>query len=216
MSLEAYIALLENRRAKLRSELEPIFSQPAEFVCEIGCGHGHFLTAYAAAHRRQVCVGLDLVGERVARARRKRERAALDNLHFFQAEARLFLEVLPASARISTVFILFPDPWPKLRHRKHRIVQALFLDMLAARSTPDCRLYFRTDYRPYYQESCALFQRHPYWSMIEEAWPFEYETVFQQRAGSFFSIVAALQARARDTFFGCPMPLCLSAGNFEG
>ncbi len=194
----AYLTLLEERRSLLRDALAPILTTRAEFVCEVGCGHGHFLTAYAEAHPERVCIGLDLVGERIERACRKRARAGLPNLHFLRAEARLFLEVLPAGVRISTLFLLFPDPWPKLRHQKHRIIQNEFLTTVAARATPDSRLYFRTDYAPYFAEAQATVRAHPRWRLADEPWPFEYETVFQQRADSYASLVAALRGPVID------------------
>lgn len=188
---EAYLSLLEGRRRRLIDELRPILDGTNEFVCEIGCGHGHFLTAYAAAHPGKVCLGVDLVSERVERARKKRDRARLSNLHFLRSEARLFFEVLPAGARLAAVYVLFPDPWPKLRHHKHRIMQTDFLDILANRAVPDCRLYFRTDFGPYFAEAQATVREHPRWRLVDEPWPFEHETVFQARAASFASLVAA-------------------------
>lgn len=190
---EAYVNLLEDRRRQLLDELEPILAGKSEFVCEIGCGHGHFLTAYATAHPNRACLGVDLVSERVERARKKRDRARLANLHFLRAEARLFFDVLPAGVRLATIYILFPDPWPKLRHHKHRIIQPEFLELLAARATPECRLYFRTDFGPYFSAAQSTVRDHPRWQLVEELWPFEYETVFQARAESYASLVAALR-----------------------
>lgn len=187
---ETYRAVLDERRRKLRLELDAALGSRQEFVCEIGCGHGHFLTAFAAAHPDSLCLGLDLVEERIARARRKQQRARLANLHFLRAEARLFLETLPATARISALFLLFPDPWPKLRHHKHRIIQPKVLDTLAQRATADCRLYFRTDFQPYFEEARATIAAHHRWQLVDEPWSFEYATVFQQRAASFSSLVA--------------------------
>lgn len=186
-----YTNLLEERRQRLRRELEGVLQGHAEFVWEIGCGHGHFLTAYATAHPAYQCVGVDLVSERIERARRKQSRAGLSNLHFLRGDARLFLEVLPDGTRISRIFILFPDPWPKLRHQKHRILQGDFLDALAGRCTRDCRLHFRTDHRPYFEEAQTALCTHPRWKLVAEPWPFEFATVFQQRASSFDSLVAA-------------------------
>lgn len=195
MTQEAYHTLLDERRSKLCAELQPILQQTQEIVCEIGCGHGHFLTAYAAAHGQCVCLGVDLIGERIARARRKRDRAGLSHLHFLQADGRMLLEALPPSIRILTTFILFPDPWPKLRHHKHRIVQPDFLDTLAARAALDGRLCFRTDYQPYFEDAQTTISSHPRWQLVDELWPFEYETVFQQRAPAFCSLVAAVRPR---------------------
>jgi tRNA (guanine-N7-)-methyltransferase len=160
----------------------------------VGCGHGHFLTAYAAAHSEKTCIGVDLVGERVARALRKRDRAGLTNLHFVQVEARLFLETLPARPCISEVFILFSDPWPKSRHHKHRIVQPSFLDALVTRARADCRLYFRTDHRPYFEAARRTIETSARWELAEDRWPFEFETVFQRRAASHDSLVARLKS----------------------
>jgi tRNA (guanine-N7-)-methyltransferase len=188
----AYSALTAERRQEIREKLDPILSKNATFLLEVGSGHGHFLTAYAAAHPEKICIGIDLVSERIERARRKRDRAALQNLHFIRAEARLFLEALPTNARVSEVFILFPDPWPKSRHHKHRILQPAFLAALAERATPDCRLYFRTDHRPYFDHARATVRESPHWTLLEAPWPFEFETVFQSRAEQHDSFVAAL------------------------
>lgn len=190
---ESYASLLAERRRYLREEMRPILGASSEFICEMGCGHGHFLTAYAAAFPDQTCVGVDLVSERIERARRKRDRAGLANLHFIRADARLFLETIPTGAVISALFILFPDPWPKLRHHKHRIIQPAFLDAVADRATPECRLNFRTDFAPYFSEASAAICDHARWRLVDEPWPFEYATVFQQRAESFASFVAALR-----------------------
>jgi tRNA (guanine-N7-)-methyltransferase len=121
---------------------------------------------------------------------RKRDRAKLAHLHFLQAEAALFLEALPATARFSTLFILFPDPWPKLRHHKHRILQPEFLTAAAAHAAPGCQLCFRTDHLPYFQSALGVARAHPDWRITEEPWPFEHETVFQSRAASFHSFIA--------------------------
>jgi tRNA (guanine-N7-)-methyltransferase len=201
-----YVALIEERRAALEAELATILSPGTPFVFELGCGHGHFLAAFAAANPDRVCVGIDLIGERIDRAQRKRDRARLSNLHFLQAEARLFLQTIPAGALISTVFILFPDPWPKLRHNKHRIIQPAFLAALAARSIPRCPLYFRTDFEPYYEAARSVLSEDPEWALETEPWAFDHPTVFQERAPRFHSIVArrrpTLAAVKLDTLIG--------------
>ena len=183
-------ALTETRRRELLDQLARILPPSARFTWEIGCGHGHFLTAYAQAHPTELCVGIDIAGDRISRAVRKRDRAKLANLHFLQAEARLFLETLPTDATFSRLFVLFPDPWPKLRHHKHRIIQSDFLTAAAQRASEAARLYFRTDYMPYFCETESLLKSHRHWSPIEEAWPFEHQTVFQSRAPDYGSLVA--------------------------
>lgn len=175
----------------MASFVEGALGTARSFVWEVGCGHGHFLTAYAAAHDEQPCIGVDIAGDRIARAGRKRDRAQLEHLHFLQGEARLFLEAIPPGVTLSTVFILFPDPWPKLRHHKHRILQPAFLSQLRAKTGDHTRLYFRTDFAPYFEEARSTLSEHEGWSLVEEPWPFESETVFQQRAETHYSLVAA-------------------------
>lgn len=196
----ARIAEHRERLAQRRETLQAVFAQifptgKASFVWEVGCGHGHFLTAYAQARPEQLCVGIDLASDRIARAMRKRDRAGLANLHFIQAEARFFLETQPPEVRFSDVFILFPDPWPKLRHHKHRILQPDFLAAVADRIGAGGRLLFRTDYAPYFQDAAAVVDAHAGWRRVDEPWPFEFETVFQSRAPSYHSLIARPTAR---------------------
>lgn len=189
---ERHAAVLSERRVVVRDQLANILPSGEAFLTwEVGSGHGHFLNAYAAAHRLKLCVGVDIEINRIERARKKRDRAKLHNLHFIHSEARLFLEALPIHARIAEAFILFPDPWPKLRHRKHRILQPDFLAQLAAHASPDCTLYFRTDFHSYYLEARAAVQSSPDWQLADHVdWPFEHETVFQSRAARHDSLIA--------------------------
>lgn len=190
----AYHALIEERRRALRKDLTRILPPGTMLTWEVGCGHGHFLAAYAQAHPDRLCVGIDIIGERIERAVRKRDRARLGNLHFLQADARLFLEEFPSSASLAEIFVLYPDPWPKLRHHKHRLIQPDFLNAAAARARNGCHLHFRTDYQPYYQSAVLTFEEHPRWRLIRADWPFEFETVFQQRAESYHSLTAELRS----------------------
>ena len=192
-SCRAYAEVIADRRAGIRGDLDRILAANRRFLWEVGSGHGHFLTAYATAHPEKTCIGVDLVSERVERATRKRDRAKLANLHFLRAEARLFLQALPLGARITEVFVLFPDPWPKLRHHKHRVLQPAFLVELAGHAAPGCRLYFRTDYRPYFERAADVVRGSVHWRMRDDAWPFEFETVFQQRARQHDSFIAELR-----------------------
>lgn len=185
-----YLARQAARRAALRAQLSSIIVDNKRVTWELGCGHGHFLTSYAKAHPDLTCLGIDIIAERIERAEKKRKRADLANLHFILAEARLFLGELPANTHLGDVFILFPDPWPKARHHKHRIIQEDFLTELGQKASADTRLCFRTDYKPYFDEAAARIGSHPAWTVSDEAWPFEFETVFQSRAPAHYSLIA--------------------------
>jgi tRNA (guanine-N7-)-methyltransferase len=187
----AYLARVAERRESLRAEVARLLPPLGRFVWEIGCGHGHFLTAYAEAHPKEHCIGIDINLDRVRRATKKRDRAGLDRLHFVRAEARLFLEVLPPDTGFSAIYMLFPDPWPKTRHHKYRLLQAGFLHDVAQRTGQGTPLFFRTDHAPYFTEVETLLRDHPDWRSVgDQPWPFELATVFQQKAPSFQSLVA--------------------------
>jgi tRNA (guanine-N7-)-methyltransferase len=145
---------------------------------------------------------LDIIAERVERANRKKNRARLGNLHFLHASAEDFLASLPETARFADVFVLFPDPWPKRRHHKNRLMQADFLSQIAAKAGQGLRLYFRTDDIDYFDAARAVVMEHPGWQVLDAPWAFEYETVFQERATGFHSLVACLKGLSRNEVFG--------------
>lgn len=186
-----FLALIAGRRAALRKELDGLLPAAGPIVWEIGCGHGHFLARYAAENPGRLCFGVDISGPRIARARRKAARARLAHCHFIQAEAREFLNALPPGTTLEETWVLFPDPWPKKRHHKNRILQPSFLEALAGRSPPGARLYFRTDHAGYHAAVVDLLGQLSTWRAVPDApWPLEPETVFQALADRFYSLVA--------------------------
>lgn len=192
MPIEEAIALRESRVAALRPVLAALPVGDRTVTLEIGCGHGHFLTAYAAAHPGEFCLGVDLVPERLERAARKARRAGLANVAWIRAAADHLMAAWPDALEIrGTVFILFPDPWPKRRHWKNRLIRADFLSALARRAAPGVRLCLRTDHLPYFEEASTAVDAHPEWESDPAArWAFEKPTVFQQRAAAYHSLVA--------------------------
>ncbi len=185
-----------DRQSVLREHLERACAGKREVTLEIGCGHGHFLAAYAEAHPEEHCIGVDLLCGRVARAERKRNAATLTNLHFLKADAWEVLTVWPDSVTIRNTWILFPDPWPKRRHKERRLVEEAFLYLLAQHSSLRAKLYFRTDYMPYLACVRQRLEQHERWRLTDMPFPFEQVTVFQNRAASFGSLVAQHQVRA--------------------
>lgn len=187
-----YRHLHEQRRAEVRGALRPLVAGHERIVLEIGCGHGHFLEAYAAAHPDVFCLGIDLMSDRIRRGTRKKERSRLANLAFLHASASDLLAALPEHVKLGAIFVLFPDPWPKRRHWKNRLVQPEFLDALADHAVPGAPFHFRTDHVPYFEEARAVVAAHPKWKLAPSTavWPFEFTTVFQARAPSYQSLIA--------------------------
>lgn len=175
-------ARVEARQRGLAQTVGQLVAGRDGFVWEIGCGNGHWLVDYAAAHPEAWCVGIDLIGFRIERSEAKRRRAALENVRFLKAEAWEFLQAVPAEIRIGSTVILYPDPWPKKRHWKNRLVDARFLVALAARTQPGGFLFFRTDHEPYHAAVVEALGAVPSWARAsEDLWPLERETLFQAR-----------------------------------
>jgi tRNA (guanine-N7-)-methyltransferase len=105
------------------------------FWLEIGFGGGEHLVAQAAAHPQVGLIGCEPYVSGVARALSAIVRQGLGNLRLFTDDARLLMAALPAGC-LGRIFVLFPDPWPKTRHHKRRIVNpstaAEFARLLAA------------------------------------------------------------------------------------
>lgn len=192
MPIEEAIALHRTRVAALHPKLQALPLAGRPLTLEIGCGHGHFLAAYAAAHPGEFCLAIDLIADRLDRAERKSTRSGLTNVAWLQAEADDLLAAWPPELRVArNLFILFPDPWPKRRHWKNRLIRPGFLSALAERTEPGVRLCFRTDHGPYFEEVSEIVAAHPDWQRVAvEAWSFEQPTVFQDRAPVYHSLVA--------------------------
>jgi len=192
-----YLARRDARCAALQRTLAEMLATHTRITLEIGAGHGHFLTDYAVAHPEEFCVGIDLLRDRVERATRKRDRAKLANLVFLRAEAAEFLGALPLAVGFQRIFVLFPDPWPKRRHHKNRLMQAEFLSTIARHAEKAAQLCFRTDDASYFAAAKAGVLAHADWEVLTaEPWPFERVTVFQSRAPAYQSLVAVRRATA--------------------
>jgi tRNA (guanine-N7-)-methyltransferase len=115
---------------------------------EIGFGAGEHLAAQAAAHPETGFIGSEVFENGIAKLLAEIEPRRLSNIRLFLDDARLLLAAL-REASLTRVFILFPDPWPKLRHHKRRIVSRATLDALARVMTDGAELRLATDDRGY-------------------------------------------------------------------
>ena len=185
------LAKQAERKARLRASLERDLAGVDAILFEAGCGHGHWLTSYAEAHPQTPCVGIDLVSWRIRKCLDKRDKRGLKNLLFYKAELGDFIEVLPPAIRFERTVLLFPDPWPKARHHRRRMVQAPFLDEVARRTDPGGQFCFRSDDRPYFDWTLEHLEAHPDWRIDAAAeWPHENDTYFQDLMDEYFSVIA--------------------------
>lgn len=179
------------RKAELVETCRVDLAGCERILFEAGCGHGHWLTDYAETNPDTICVGIDLITWRIRKGNDKKAKRGLKNLHFYKAELGEFLEALPDSIRFERTVLLFPDPWPKAKHHRRRMVQPAFLDEVARRTDRAGEFCFRSDDRPYFDWTREHLCEHPDWAIDESAqWPYESETYFQSLMDEYFSVVA--------------------------
>ena len=164
----------------------------SSFDLEIGCGHGHWLTEYSMVSEKKLFVGIDLITKRVEKATAKMEKRDLRNLLFYKAEAMEFISYLPESIKINNTYLMFPDPWPKHKHHKRRLVQPTFLELLANKTQSTGNLFFRTDFTPYFEWTTERIEKSSLWSLANTALPFEHASYFQELLPDFQTCSACL------------------------
>ena len=191
---EAHARELEKqaaRKAELVKTCRADLAGVDRILFEAGCGHGHWLTDYAEANPSMICAGIDLISWRVRKGNEKKAKRGLQNLHFYKAELSEFLGALPVGIRFDRTVLLFPDPWPKAKHHRRRMVQPSFLDEVARRTDWGGEFCFRSDDRPYFDWTVEHLSEHPDWEIDESAqWPYESETYFQSLMDGYYSVVA--------------------------
>ena len=132
----------------------------SDYWLEIGFGGGEHLVAQAIAHPEIGLIGCDMFLNGIAQALRQIDQAKISNIRIFEGDARVLLAVLP-SASLSRVFILFPDPWPKKRHHRRRIVNSSVLDQVARALKPGGELRLATDDLSYLPAMLHAAVGHP-------------------------------------------------------
>jgi tRNA (guanine-N7-)-methyltransferase len=134
--------------------------RPRSIWVEIGFGAGEHLALQAERHPDDGFIGCEVFQNGVAKLLGEVERRRLGNIRLFIDDARLLIAALP-EASVERVFILFPDPWPKQRHKKRRIVSRETLDGLARIMTDGGELRLATDDRAYLSWMLERVSGHP-------------------------------------------------------
>lgn len=117
-------------------------------LVEIGFGMGHALVAYATDHPDWLCVGVDMYRPGIGAVVEHCERHDLSNVYIAETDAMTFLEEM-ALDRIDRLLVFFPDPWPKKRHWKRRLVTPQFTTVVVSRLRHNGELFVATDWGDY-------------------------------------------------------------------
>ena len=129
--------------------LDELFGRTAPVVLEIGFGNGETLVQQAAEHPELDFLGIEVHEPGVGHCLIKARAAGIANLRLIRHDAVEVLDAMIPPASLARVNLYFPDPWPKKRHHKRRIVQPPFLAMVAGRLAPGGALHVATDWENY-------------------------------------------------------------------
>lgn len=132
-------------------DLPALFGRRAPCTLEIGFGNGDNLLARAAAEPQRDFLGVEVHRPGVGHLLLGAADAQLSNLRVIVHDAVPVVQQLPAGA-LEEVQVLFPDPWPKKRHHKRRLLQSSFIALLARALRSAGRLHIVTDWQPYAEQ----------------------------------------------------------------
>jgi tRNA (guanine-N7-)-methyltransferase len=138
-----------------------LFGRAAPLTLEIGFGDGHTLIESARRHPERDFLGLEVHRPGVGRLLLALEADRIGNVRVACEDAVTVLRERLPDACLDVVLIYFPDPWPKKRHHKRRLVQADFAALLARKLKPGGRLHLATDWQDYAEHMRAILDAAP-------------------------------------------------------
>ena len=140
-----------------RIDVAKLFPREQPLEVELGSGDGSFLVEYAHRHPEHNFIGVERLLGRIRKMGRKGRRAGVANLRGVRIESSYFLEyLLPQHAAVA-LHIYFPDPWPKRKHRRHRLVNERFPALAHQALAPGGTVYLRTDDGSYFEQMTGVF-----------------------------------------------------------
>lgn len=137
-------------------DLAALFGRTAPVVLEIGCGNGVATVVLAAAEPHRDVLAVDVHTPGLGALLRRVDAEGLANVRVAVGDALVILRDMLEPGSLDEVRVLFPDPWPKTRHHKRRLVTPAFADLAATRLRPGGRLHVATDWPPYVKQLLDL------------------------------------------------------------
>jgi tRNA (guanine-N7-)-methyltransferase len=148
-------------------KLEGLYPTAQPLELEIGSGDGSFLVQYTALHPEHNFFGIERLLGRLKKIDRKGRRLGLTNLRAMKIEASYFVEFLLPAHSVDIIHIYFPDPWPKKKHRKNRLINERFTELAHGRLKDHGIVYMRTDDADYHEQMVTVFDANKKFERIE-------------------------------------------------
>lgn len=140
-----------------RLDLDNFFQAIQPLEVELGCGDASFLVEYARQNPTRNFIGVERLLGRIQKLDKKGRRLGLTNLRGLRIESAYFLEYLLPPHAAAALHIYFPDPWPKKKHRKFRLINEKFPVLACNALVPGGMVYLRTDDADYFQQMNEVF-----------------------------------------------------------
>jgi tRNA (guanine-N7-)-methyltransferase len=153
---------VENLNLELRSIVEPLdvaglFPKAQPLEVELGCGDASFLVEYARRSPARNFIGVERLLGRLQKLDRKGRRDGRLNLRGVRIESAYFLQYLLPAHAAAALHIYFPDPWPKKKHRRHRLINEAFPALARTALAPGGTVFLRTDDADYFSQMNEVF-----------------------------------------------------------
>ena len=138
-----------------------IFGHVDHLTLEIGFGNGDAIAHFALAHPQRQFIGIEVHEPGIGRLLQSIEDNALENLRVLRGDAVEVLTRRVPDATLDEVWVYFPDPWPKKRHHKRRLVSESFAHLLSKKLKPGGIARFATDWTPYAEQMLEVLNQAP-------------------------------------------------------
>lgn len=150
-----------------RLDLRKLFPKQQPLEIELGSGDASFLIEYAGRHPERNFIGVERLLGRMRKLDRKGRRAGMTNVHGVRIESGYFLEWLLPPQSADAIHVYFPDPWPKKKHARHRLINDGFPDLARAALAPGGTVYLRTDDADYFEQMTRVFAANGAFRLVE-------------------------------------------------
>ena len=150
-----------------RLDISQLFPQPQPLEVELGCGDASFLVEYARLNPEKNFIGVERLLGRLQKLDKKSRRLGLANVRGIRIESAYLLEFLLPRNCAQALHIYFPDPWPKKKHRRHRLINERFPTLARQVLAPGGTVFLRTDDTDYFQQMNEVFDAAKEFSKVE-------------------------------------------------
>jgi tRNA (guanine-N7-)-methyltransferase len=140
-----------------RLDWSALFPQARPVEVELGSGDGSFLVEYARRHPEQNFLGIERLLGRLRKVDKRGRRAGLANLRGLRIESAYCVEYLLPPQSVAAFHVYFPDPWPKRKQQKHRLINPRFPAITRQALAPGGVVYLRTDHLEYFAQMQEVF-----------------------------------------------------------